>query len=91
MTDLSRRNFLKTSTAAAAGFALIRSLTPKEIFGAEALSGASTRIVPFPLAPVRLSPGLFKEQAEINARYFTGRSDGLALLGSAVRLASAWI
>jgi len=29
--------------------------------------------------------------AEINARYFTGRSDGLALLGSAVRLASAWI
>jgi hypothetical protein len=69
MTDLSRRNFLKTSTAAAAGFALIRSLTPKEIFGAEALSGASTRIVPFPLASVRLSPGLFKEQAEINARY----------------------
>ena len=30
MIDHSRRNFLKTSTAAA-GFTLIRSLTPKEV------------------------------------------------------------
>ena len=62
MTDRSRRNFLKSSTAAAAGFTLIRSLTPMEIFGAVTPSDASTRIVPFPLASVRLAPGIFKEQ-----------------------------
>jgi DUF1680 family protein len=69
MTDQSRRHFLKTSTAAAAGFTLIRSLTPKEAFGAMTSPDASARIVPFPLASVRLAPGIFKEQAEINARY----------------------
>jgi hypothetical protein len=69
MTDRSRRNFLKSSTAAAAGFTLIRSLTPMEIFGAVTPSDASTRIVPFPLASVRLAPGIFKEQEETNARY----------------------
>ena len=74
MTDHSRRNFLKTSTAAAAGFTLIRSLTPKEVFGADAPSDASARIVPFPLASVRLAPGIFKEQAEINARYLDSLS-----------------
>jgi hypothetical protein len=69
MTDHSRRNFLKTSTAAAAGFTIIRSLTPMELFGAVTPSDASVRIVPFPLASVRLAPGIFKEQEEINARY----------------------
>ena len=69
MTDYSRRNFLKTSAAAAAGFALIRSLTPKEALCAVTPADASSRIVPFPLASVRLSSGIFKEQAEINARY----------------------
>jgi hypothetical protein len=28
---------------------------------------------------------------ELNARYFTGRSDNLMLLGSAGRLVSAWV
>jgi hypothetical protein len=69
MIDHSRRNFLKKSTAAAAGFTLIRSLAPAEAFCSDAPSDASVRIVPFPLGSVRLSPGIFKEQSEINARY----------------------
>ncbi len=69
MTNYSRRNFLKTSTAAAVGMTLIGSLTPKEVFGALAPADGSPRIVPFPLTSVRLSPSIFKEQAEINARY----------------------
>ena len=73
MTDHSRRTFLKTS-AAAAGFTLIRSLTPKEAFGAVTPSDASARIVPFPLASVRLAPGIFRDEAEINARYLDSLS-----------------
>jgi hypothetical protein len=72
MTDYSRRSFLKTSAAAAAGFTLVRSLTPKEAFGTETPAGA--RIVPFPLASVRLAPGLFKDQAGINERYLDSLS-----------------
>jgi hypothetical protein len=68
MASQSRRNFLKTSTAVA-GFTLVRSTAPAEILGATMPSYSSSRIVPFPLSAVRLSPGIFKEQAEINARY----------------------
>ena len=32
-------------------------------------SGEADRIVPFPLSSVRLTKGIFAEQAEINARY----------------------
>jgi hypothetical protein len=74
MIDRSRRNFLKTSTAAAAGFTLIRSLAPAEVLCADAPSDAGTRLTPFPLSSVRLAPGIFKEQAEINARYLDSLS-----------------
>ena len=73
MTDHSRRNFLKTS-AAAAGFTLIRSLAPAEVLRAVTSSDASARIVPFPLASVRLAPGIFRDEAEINARYLDSLS-----------------
>jgi hypothetical protein len=73
MIDHSRRNFLKTSTAAA-GLSFIRSLAPMEALGAGAPSDASARLTPFPLGSSRLAPGIFKEQAEINARYLDSLS-----------------
>ena len=73
MIDYSRRNFLRTSTAAA-GLCLIRSLAPAEVVGANTPSDASRRLTPFPLSSVRLAPGMFNEQAEINARYLDSLS-----------------
>jgi hypothetical protein len=73
MTDSSRRSFLKTSTAAA-GFSLIRSLAPAEVFCADAPEDAGARLAPFPAGSVRLAPGIFKEQTEINARYLDSLS-----------------
>lgn len=68
MIDRSRRNFLKTS-AGAAGLSLIG---PGAMVHALSVNGPkypSDRLRPFPLASVRLGPGLFQEQEEINARY----------------------
>jgi DUF1680 family protein len=59
MNNRSRRDFLKTS----AGLCLIGPLTAA---GPEHPTG---KLEPFPLASVRLTPGIFQEQAEINARY----------------------
>ncbi len=73
MIDRSRRNFLKTS-AGAAGLSLIRSLPPAEVLCADAPSDRSARLVPFPLGSVRLAPGIFQEQTEINARYLDSLS-----------------
>ena len=73
MTDYSRRKFLKTSTAAA-GFGLICSLAPAEAFCADATSDAGARLAPFPPGSVRLAPGIFNQQAEINARYLDSLS-----------------
>jgi len=73
MIDNSRRNFLKTSTAVA-GLTLVRSLVPSEVLGAVAPPEVSSRLTPLPLTAVRLSPGIFKEQAEINARYLDSLS-----------------
>jgi len=73
MTDHSRRNFLKTSTAAA-GLSLMRSLSPARVLCADVPSDASARLTPFPLGSIRLAPGIFKEQAEINARYLDSLS-----------------
>jgi len=73
MIDRSRRSFLQTSTAAA-GISLIRSLVPAEVLYADAPSDASARPTPFPLGSVRLAPGIFQEQAEINARYLDSLS-----------------
>ena len=61
----SRRDFLKMSAAAAglqaAGF--------RHALLAEVASGDSDRIVPFQPGAVRLTKGIFAEQAEINAQY----------------------
>src|SRR5450631_2958615 len=73
MKDTSRRNFLKTSTVAA-GLGLIRCLTPAELLAIDAASDASARLAPFPLGAVRLAPGIFKEQTEINASYLDSLS-----------------
>jgi DUF1680 family protein len=73
MIDLSRRTFLKT-TAGAAGLCLIGSSAAVQALAAGEPEHPSGRIVPFPLALVRLSPGIFSEQAEINARYLDSLS-----------------
>jgi hypothetical protein len=71
MVDHSRRNFLKTSTAS---LCLIGPLAFTRILYAEAPEHLSGKLVPFPLTSVRLAPGIFKEQAEINARYLDSLS-----------------
>ncbi|MES2393786.1 MAG: beta-L-arabinofuranosidase domain-containing protein [Acidobacteriota bacterium] len=68
MMDRTRRNFLKRSGGAAGlcvmGFSgAIRSLA------AEEFRQPTGRLEPFPLSSVRLSPGMFRDQEEINARY----------------------
>jgi hypothetical protein len=68
MMDHSRRNFLKTS-ACAAGLCVAGPLAVAEAFSADESGHPSGRLVPFPLASVRLAPGIFQEQEEINARY----------------------
>jgi DUF1680 family protein len=68
MMDHSRRNFLKTS-ACAAGLCFAGPLAVAEVFSADEPGHTAGRLVPFPLASVRLSPGIFQEQEEINARY----------------------
>jgi DUF1680 family protein len=73
MMNPSRRNFLKTSIAAT-GFSLIRGLAPMELLGADAPTDETDRLAPFPLGAVRLTPGIFKEQADINAGYLDSLS-----------------
>jgi uncharacterized protein len=68
MAKQSRRDFLKTGTAAAivysCGTAASAQIQPVGSSGYPA-----GKLQPFPLSFVRLSPGVFKEQADINARY----------------------
>lgn len=59
MSNRSRRDFLKTT----AGLCLVSPLTAAE---PEHPTG---KLEPFPLAAVRLAPGIFQQQAGINARY----------------------
>jgi DUF1680 family protein len=68
MMDRSRRNFLKTSSGAASFCLFGKSAVAQALShaGSEHLSG---KLEPFPLASIRLGPGIFKEQEEINARY----------------------
>jgi len=63
----SRRDFLKIS-AGAAGLHLMARGGVSALY-AEMAKGEADRIVPFPLEAVRLTKGVFAEQAEINARY----------------------
>ena len=66
--DDSRRSFLKRS-AGAAGLCLIGPSATIQALTSGAPEHPASRIEPFPLAAVRLSPGIFREQEEINARY----------------------
>jgi DUF1680 family protein len=68
MIDRSRRNFLKTS-AGAAGFCVIGRSAVARALSANEPEHPSGRLMAFPLASVRLAPGIFQEQEEINARY----------------------
>jgi DUF1680 family protein len=68
MIDRSRRNFLKTS-AGAAGLCLIGPSAVVDALSADEPEHPADRLVPFPLASVRLAHGIFQEQEEINARY----------------------
>lgn len=68
MDNYSRRNFLKTS-AGAAGLWLVGSSTFNKSLYADLAGDSSAKLEPFPLSAVRLDPGIFKEQEEINARY----------------------
>jgi hypothetical protein len=67
MIDRSRRNFIKTS-AGAAGLCLIGPSAVVRALSAGEPGHSAGRLAPFPLASVRLAPGIFKEQEEINAR-----------------------
>ena len=73
MTDRSRRNFLKTS-AGAAGLCLIGPSAAIHALVANEQEHPVGRLEPFPLASVRVAPGIFKEQEEINARYLDSLS-----------------
>jgi hypothetical protein len=68
MMDRSRRNFLKTS-ACAAGLCFAGSSSVAEALSIDEPEHPLGRLVPFPLASVRLTSGIFQEQEEINARY----------------------
>ena len=64
----SRRDFLKMSAAGAALGFVGQAAFPSSPLADTGAQG-SERIVAFPLSAVRLGPGIFAEQAEINARY----------------------
>ena len=66
MSSLSRRAFLKTSAAGACGTGLLANAKVLRAFSRDA---SSEKLLPFPVDAVRLGPGVFREQAEINARY----------------------
>ncbi|MBV8115319.1 MAG: glycoside hydrolase family 127 protein [Silvibacterium sp.] len=78
MTDLTRRRFLTGSTATAAAAWLLNSRSsfaqdPVVDSAAEAAHGVRERVAwmaePFPLTDLRLLPGIFYDQQEINRAY----------------------
>src|ERR1039458_3333355 len=68
MLHQSRRSFLKTS-AGAAGLSLIGEAGVLDTFSAQIHEPSPDRLMPFPLASVRLASGVLQQQEEINARY----------------------
>ncbi len=68
MIDRSRRNFLKTS-ATAAGLCVIGPSAVVQALSITQHEHPPGMLMPFPLSWVRLTPGMFQEQEEINARY----------------------
>ena len=73
MMDRSRRSFLKTS-ASAAGLCFIGPSAVAQALSAGVSGHFSGRLEPFQLSLVRLGPGIFHEQEEINARYLDSLS-----------------
>ena len=73
MMDRSRRSFLKTS-ASAAGLCFIGPSAIAQALSAGVSGHPSGRLEPFQLSLVRLGPGIFHEQEEINARYLDSLS-----------------
>lgn len=69
----SRRDFLKTSSTVA-GLGLFVSSPFALALEAEKSEYPAGHLEPFPLSAVRLNPGIFKEQEEINARYLDSLS-----------------
>jgi hypothetical protein len=68
MIDRSRRNFLKTS-AGTAGLYIVGTSGTACALSAEVSGHSPGKLEPFPLASVRLTWGIFRDQEEINARY----------------------
>ena len=68
MIDRSRRNFLKNS-ATAAGLCVIGPSAVIQALSITQHEHPPGMLMPFPLSSVRLAPGTFQEQEEINARY----------------------
>ena len=68
MVHHSRRSFLKTG-AGVAGLCLVEPCAFADGLPNSIHEPQPDRLMPFPLASVRLAPGIFKEQEEINARY----------------------
>jgi DUF1680 family protein len=73
LIDRSRRNFLKQS-AQVAGLCMIGPSAALQALTAGQPEHPAGRLEPFPLAAVRLGPGIFREQEEINARYLDSLS-----------------
>jgi DUF1680 family protein len=73
MINRSRRSFLKTS-ATAAGLCLAGPSVVAHALSAGEPEHPAGRLQPFPLAWVRLAPGIFHDEAEINARYLDSLS-----------------
>jgi hypothetical protein len=67
MTNRSRRDFLKTSVSAG-GFCMVSSSTAARALSAQRLWPSSGRLEPFPLACVRLSAGMFRDQDKFQAK-----------------------
>ncbi len=74
MPDYSRRTFLKTGSAVALVYSHGAVMSAQAVSQSEAVDQPSGRWLPFPLSAVRLGPGVFKEQAEVNARYLESLS-----------------
>lgn len=72
MFNHSRRHFLKTS-AATAGIAMMSPIAARVCI-AEAIGEVRGRLEPFPLSAVKLSSGIFKQEADINERYLDSLS-----------------
>jgi DUF1680 family protein len=73
MAEHSRRDFLKTGAAAAVLYSRGVSAFAR-MSHADPPGHPAGKLFPFPLSSVRLGPGVFKEQAEINARYLDSLS-----------------